>query len=37
MSGDERPRAYAVLHQLPVDSPTAAVRAAIAADFKRGA
>jgi hypothetical protein len=34
VEGSDRPRYYAVLHQPPVDSPAAAVRAAIVRDFK---
>lgn len=33
---DGRTRTYAVLHAPPVDSPEAAVRAAIAADYRAG-
>jgi hypothetical protein len=32
--GDGRRRFYAVLHEPPIDSPRAAVRAAIVADFR---
>ena len=34
LTSDEQPRVVAVLHLPPVDSPVAAVRASIVADFK---
>ena len=36
VDGSNRERVYAILHEPPIDSPQAAVRAAIVADYKAG-